>query len=65
MPPKCDSIDRPRKVTTATLRAMRARREPTVFVTAYDFPTAVFADRAGIDGILVGDSAAITMLGHS
>ncbi|MGH7584053.1 MAG: 3-methyl-2-oxobutanoate hydroxymethyltransferase [Gemmatimonadales bacterium] len=47
------------------MRAMRARREPTVFVTAYDFPTAVFADRAGIDGILVGDSAAMTMLGHS
>jgi ketopantoate hydroxymethyltransferase len=34
-----------------------------VFVTAYDYPTATFADRAGVDMILVGDSAAMTMLG--
>src|SRR5204862_6715768 len=34
-----------------------------VFLTAYDFPTATFADRAGSDLILVGDSAAMTMLG--
>jgi 3-methyl-2-oxobutanoate hydroxymethyltransferase len=32
-------------------------------VTAYDYPTAVFADRAGIDVMLVGDSAAMTMMG--
>lgn len=36
---------------------------PAACVTAYDYPTAVFADRAGIDVILVGDSAAMTMLG--
>jgi len=52
-----------RKVTIATLNAMRARGERAVFVTAYDFPTATFADRAGADLILVGDSAAMTMLG--
>ena len=40
---------RPRKVTTATLQALRARGERAVFVTAYDYPTAVFADRAGVD----------------
>ncbi|HUX32502.1 MAG TPA: 3-methyl-2-oxobutanoate hydroxymethyltransferase, partial [Gemmatimonadaceae bacterium] len=34
-----------------------------VFVTAYDYPTAVFADRAGVDLLLVGDSAAMTMMG--
>jgi len=53
-----------RKVTTATLRALRSRGQPAVFVTAYDYPTAVFADRAGVDMLLVGDSAAMTVLGH-
>ena len=52
-----------RKVTTATLAAFKARGEKAVFVTAYDYPTAAFADRAGVDMILVGDSAAMTVLG--
>src|SRR5438477_4967236 len=52
-----------RKVTVATLSALKARNEKAVFVTAYDFPTAVFADRAGVDLMLVGDSAAMTMMG--
>jgi len=53
-----------RKVTLATLEGLRARGEKAVFLTAYDYPTAVFADRAGVDMLLVGDSAAMTMLGH-
>ncbi|HMI59093.1 MAG TPA: 3-methyl-2-oxobutanoate hydroxymethyltransferase [Gemmatimonadaceae bacterium] len=53
-----------RRVTTATLTALRQRGEPAVWITAYDYPTAVFADRAGADVLLVGDSAAMTMLGH-
>lgn len=52
-----------RKVTVATLAALKARNEKAVFVTAYDYATATFADRAGVDMILVGDSAAMTMLG--
>src|SRR6185436_6521309 len=52
-----------RKVSVATLAALKARNEKAVFVTAYDFPTATFADRAGVDLILVGDSAALNMLG--
>ncbi len=52
-----------RKVTVATLAGLKARNEKAVFVTAYDYPTATFADRAGVDMILVGDSAAMTMLG--
>lgn len=52
-----------RKTTVATLAALKARNERAVFVTAYDYPTATFADRAGVDMILVGDSAAMTMLG--
>lgn len=54
---------RARKVTTARLANLKARGTPAVFVTSYDFPTAVYADRAGADMILVGDSAANTMLG--
>ena len=53
-----------RRVTTATLAALRQRGEPAVWITAYDYPGAVFADRAGADVLLVGDSAAMTMLGH-
>jgi 3-methyl-2-oxobutanoate hydroxymethyltransferase len=51
------------KVTTATLRALKAGGQKAVFLTAYDYPTATFADRAGADLLLVGDSAANTMLG--
>jgi 3-methyl-2-oxobutanoate hydroxymethyltransferase len=52
------------RVTLATLARMRAHGERAVFLTAYDYPTAVFADRAGVDLLLVGDSAAMTVLGH-
>jgi len=55
----------PRKVTIATLAAKRARGEPAVFLTAYDYPSAVFAARAGVDMLLVGDSAAMTVLGQA
>jgi 3-methyl-2-oxobutanoate hydroxymethyltransferase len=54
-----------RKVSVSTLEALRARGAAAVFLTAYDYPTAVFADRAGVDMLLVGDSAAMTMLGHA
>lgn len=51
------------KVTVATLATLRARDQKAVFLTAYDYPTATFFDRAGVDMLLVGDSAAMTMLG--
>jgi 3-methyl-2-oxobutanoate hydroxymethyltransferase len=54
-----------KKVTISTLASLKARGEKAVFVTAYDYPTTVFADRAGVDMVLVGDSAAMTMLGHA
>lgn len=54
----------PKKVTVATLASYKASGRRAVFVTAYDYPTAVFADRAGVDMLLVGDSAAMTVLGH-
>src|SRR5574340_1135884 len=53
----------PSRVTIASLAALKAAGRKAVFLTAYDFPTAVFADRAGADMLLVGDSAAMTMLG--
>ena len=51
------------KVTVATLRALKARGEKAVFLTAHDYATATFAERAGVDMVLVGDSAAMTMMG--
>ena len=50
------------KVTRVTLERLRQRGEKAVFLTAYDYPTAVLAERAGVDMLLVGDSAAMTML---
>jgi 3-methyl-2-oxobutanoate hydroxymethyltransferase len=43
---------------------MKARRQPIVMVTAYDAPSGRLADGAGADVILVGDSAAMVVLGH-
>jgi 3-methyl-2-oxobutanoate hydroxymethyltransferase len=43
---------------------MKARRQPIAMVTAYDTPSGRLADAAGADLILVGDSAAMTVLGH-
>ena len=52
------------KVTAQTLLEMKRRREPITALTAYDYPTAKIVDEAGIDLILVGDSLAMTVLGH-
>jgi 3-methyl-2-oxobutanoate hydroxymethyltransferase len=58
-------IGEPRqKITTATLKEKKLRREPITCLTAYDYATARLVDEAGIDIILVGDSLAQTMLGH-
>ena len=51
------------KLSLPEFVAMRARRRPIVMVTAYDTPSARLADTAGIDAILVGDSAGTTVLG--
>src|SRR6195256_4234232 len=53
-----------RKITTATLREKKLRRDPITCLTAYDYATARLVDEAGIDMILVGDSLAMTMLGY-
>ncbi|HKW09002.1 MAG TPA: 3-methyl-2-oxobutanoate hydroxymethyltransferase, partial [Gemmatimonadaceae bacterium] len=46
------------------IRAMKGRLEAIVMVTAYDFATAQAAEKAGVDIILVGDSAAMVVLGY-
>jgi 3-methyl-2-oxobutanoate hydroxymethyltransferase len=38
--------------------------EPLVMVTAYDYPSALAVDKAGVDLVLVGDSGAMTVLGY-
>ncbi|MBN2243241.1 MAG: 3-methyl-2-oxobutanoate hydroxymethyltransferase [Acidobacteria bacterium] len=52
------------KISIHTLHAKKTRGEPITFLTAYDFPTAAALDRAGIDGILVGDSLGMVVLGY-
>ncbi len=53
-----------KKVTTHTLQAMKKRGEPISMLTAYDFSMARVLDDAGIDVLLVGDSASNVMAGH-
>jgi len=47
------------------LEEMKHNGEPIVMVTAYDFPSATVAEAAGVDLVLVGDSAANVVLGYS
>src|SRR3954466_7727884 len=60
-PPK----DQQRKrVTLTKLAEMRALGEPIVMITAYDHPSALVVEQAGVDVVLVGDSAANNVLGY-
>jgi 3-methyl-2-oxobutanoate hydroxymethyltransferase len=52
------------QVTLQRLGEMKARREPIVMVTAYDYPSARTAEQAEVDMVLVGDSGAQVVLGH-
>ena len=54
----------PGKLPLTELAEMKRRGEKIVMVTAYDAPSGALADAAGVDLVLVGDSAAMTMLGH-
>jgi 3-methyl-2-oxobutanoate hydroxymethyltransferase len=53
-----------KKVTTLSLREKKSRRESISMLTAYDYPTALAVDNAGIDAILVGDSLGMVVLGY-
>lgn len=52
------------KLTVNQILEMKRKKERAAFVTAYDYCSALICDRAGVDGILVGDSAAMVMLGY-
>ena len=53
-----------RRITTKSLVEMKAEGEKISMLTAYDFSMASIVDGAGIDVILVGDSASNVMAGH-
>lgn len=53
-----------KKVTLLTLREKRRRGEPITMVTAYDYPSALAVENAGLDMLLVGDSLGMVVLGY-
>src|SRR4026208_1414948 len=53
------------RLTLADLTDLARHGKPIAMVTAYDASSAALADAAGLDIILVGDSAAMTIFGHS
>jgi 3-methyl-2-oxobutanoate hydroxymethyltransferase len=61
--PAADPPER-RPVTVPRLAEMKLAAERIVMVTAYDYPSAQATEEAGVDIVLVGDSAAMTVLGY-
>lgn len=53
-----------KRITTQTLQELKRDKIPIAMLTAYDFTTAHILDAAGIDVLLVGDSASNVMAGH-
>ncbi len=53
-----------KRVTTHVIQAMKNRQEKIAMLTAYDFSMARMLDEAGVDILLVGDSASNVMAGH-
>jgi 3-methyl-2-oxobutanoate hydroxymethyltransferase len=54
----------PGKLALPELAELKRRGQKIAMVTAYDAPSGRLADAAGVDVVLVGDSAAMTVLGH-
>jgi 3-methyl-2-oxobutanoate hydroxymethyltransferase len=53
-----------KKTTVRTLQEKKQSNQPITMVTAYDYPSALAADRAEMDSILVGDSLGMVVLGY-
>ena len=53
-----------KRITTNVLHEMKAKKENISMLTSYDYTLAKIVDKAGIDVILVGDSASNVMAGH-
>lgn len=60
-----NTVDNQRKVTTLRLAEMKSRGEKIAMLTAYDYSMAKLIDEAGVDVILVGDSASNVMAGNT
>lgn len=63
-PERSEPIEQ-KTLTLTTLKEMKQQGLPITMVTAYDYPTARIVDEAGIDTMLVGDSAANVVLGYA
>ena len=57
-------VEDTRKVTTRRLIEMKRKGEKIAMLTAYDYTTASILDGAGVDALLVGDSASNVMAGN-
>ena len=62
--PVPQDLSHPVPMTLPRLAEKKQLGEPIVMITAYDYPSAQVAEEAGVDIVLVGDSAAMTVLGY-
>jgi 3-methyl-2-oxobutanoate hydroxymethyltransferase len=62
--PKESLVANKTRITAAQLIKLKRLRQKIVVITAYDYPTAVLVDEAGVDVVLVGDSLGMVVLGH-
>jgi 3-methyl-2-oxobutanoate hydroxymethyltransferase len=63
-PPEKPAKQDRQPVTLPRIAEMKRNGEPIVMVTAYDYPSAQIVDEAGVDIVLVGDTAAMVVLGY-
>jgi len=57
-------MERRKAATAAKLKRMKETGNPISIITAYDYPSALLAEEAGVDAILVGDSLGNVVLGY-